>query len=191
MGIYPEKIAALANSPKRARKPEKFNAEGVAAGFECGCFARLCLDIDANDKRILDAGYQTNGCGFAVAAAECLSSELVGRNLTTLRGGCELSDSGDFIREFPKNRTHCRRIFDDALKSALADFRTRQIDDAGGEDALVCSCFGVTEGVLNRAINSSIADTVEEVGAICRAGTGCGSCRVGIEEMIDRASDFG
>lgn len=190
MGIYPDKIAALSGKPRNARKPTDSNAEGVAAAFECGCFVRVFLEIETEDKRVVNAGFQTNGCGFAVAAAEILTEEIVGRALTEFRGRFESSSIREAGSDIRPDRSHCARIGEEALASALADFRSRQIAVAGAGESLVCSCFGVSESAILSAISENFAETVEEVGDFCRAGTGCGSCRMVIAELLDRFGEI-
>lgn len=48
---------------------------------------------------------------------------------------------------------------------------------------IVCSCLGVFERTVNRAIDGG-AMTVEAVGRACGAGTDCGGCHELIEELI-------
>jgi len=48
---------------------------------------------------------------------------------------------------------------------------------------LVCHCMVVDEREVIAAIRRG-ARTVEEVGAACEAGTGCGSCRGAIESSL-------
>ena len=50
---------------------------------------------------------------------------------------------------------------------------------------LLCQCMLVSEREVVRAIRDG-ADTVDEVGNRCEAGTGCGSCRAGIELLIQQ-----
>jgi bacterioferritin-associated ferredoxin len=52
---------------------------------------------------------------------------------------------------------------------------------------IVCICKRVSEQQIRAAIDAGAA-TVAEVGACCRAGTGCGACHEYIAEMIE-ASD--
>jgi bacterioferritin-associated ferredoxin len=47
----------------------------------------------------------------------------------------------------------------------------------------VCLCQGVTDRTIRRAVRHGAA-TVDEVGAQCGAGTGCGGCREALEELI-------
>jgi NifU-like protein len=71
------------------------------------------------------------------------------------------------------------------LQDAFADFRAFQIEEFAGEKALICTCFGVSEERIEKAITENNLQTVEEVGEFCRAGTGCGSCQPLIQEIID------
>jgi assimilatory nitrate reductase catalytic subunit len=51
---------------------------------------------------------------------------------------------------------------------------------------IVCLCRALPE----HAIRAAIADgafSVEDVGAVCRAGTACGACRPTLERMIEEA----
>ena len=47
----------------------------------------------------------------------------------------------------------------------------------------VCICWAVTEAQVRRCIAEG-ADTVDEVGEGCAAGTGCGSCHERIAAML-------
>jgi bacterioferritin-associated ferredoxin len=48
---------------------------------------------------------------------------------------------------------------------------------------IVCSCLGVFERTVNRAIDAG-AVTVEAVGRACGAGTDCGACHELIDDLI-------
>ncbi len=47
----------------------------------------------------------------------------------------------------------------------------------------MCHCMVVSESEIAACIRAG-ATTVDEVGLACEAGSGCGSCRGGIEVMI-------
>ena len=49
--------------------------------------------------------------------------------------------------------------------------------------AMVCLCHGVSERKVAKAIERG-ADTIEEVGATCGAGTCCMGCHPTIETML-------
>jgi NifU-like protein len=186
--FYPDKISELFSAPKRAGKAAKTNAVGTGASFVCGSFLRFYLEIDAETKEIREARYKTNGCGFTIASAEVLAEKIVGRKLTELHGLNHAEFLGAIeseLGEFPAPRRHCAEICFDALQAAFGDFRALQIEEFAGEKALICTCFGISEDTIQSLIGEHQAETVEEVGDACNAGTGCGSCRFLIQELID------
>ncbi len=188
MSFYPNKINELFLKPKHAGKSEKTNAIGTGASFVCGSFVRIYLEIDAQ-KQIIDAKFKSNGCGFAIAAADVLAEKIVGKNLTALHGLNNLkAEIERELDKFPAHRKHCAEICIDALSQAFADFRALQIEEFAGEKALICTCFGVSEERIEKIIVETQAETVEEIGEICNAGTGCGSCQLLIQTILDDAS---
>lgn len=190
MDFYPPKISELFSAPKNAVKAAQTNAVGTGASFVCGSFVRVYLEIDRETKEIRAARYKTNGCGFAIAAAESLTEKLGGRKLTALHGLNHAELLGEIERElgeFAPSRRHCAELCFDALQAALADFRAFQIEEFAGEKALICTCFGVSEETVQQKITENPAATVEAIGAICNAGAGCGSCQGLIQELIDIA----
>ena len=58
----------------------------------------------------------------------------------------------------------------------------------GQEDKgpLICSCFGVSLGAIVDAIAGSGARSVEDIGAMLKAGTNCGSCRPELKSILER-----
>jgi NifU-like protein len=188
VSFYPDEIDRLFSAPERGGGAARANAVGTGASLRCGSFVRFYLEIDAPAKEIRDAKYKTNGCGFAIAAAEVLTKTVAGRKLTDLHG----LDRADLVAgietelgRFPAGRAHCAAICADALAAALQDFRARLIEEFAGEKALVCTCFGVSEETVQTLLAENRASSVEEIGALTHAGTGCGSCRFLIQELID------
>lgn len=188
MAFYPPEIAEKLRSVKFGAKDTAHNAAGVAVGFECGSFVRFYLDIDTQTNEIRKAAFRSNGCGFAVAAAEVLAAGIESEAITTLHGfdgkdvGAQLEAE---LGEFPAGRAHCLAASVEALKAALADHRARRIEEFRGETALICTCFGIEEKTIENAIDRGAAGSVEVIARVTRAGSGCGSCRMLIQEMID------
>ena len=48
----------------------------------------------------------------------------------------------------------------------------------------VCICAAVTDAEIRACIDGG-ADTVEEIGAHCQAGTSCGSCLDRLDDLLD------
>lgn len=189
--FYPPEITKKLASLKHVGQRGPANAVGTGAGFVCGSFVRFYLQIDTGTNEIENAAFKTNGCGFVIAAAELLAGGLTGRSLTDLHG----LESKEFhailaaeFGEYPGERAHCFEIALDALRGALADFRAFRLEEFRGEKALICTCFGISEDAVEQVIARDAPGTVEEVSRLTRAGSGCGSCRMLIQEMLDQSA---
>jgi NifU-like protein len=112
------------------------------------------------------------------AAAESISSRLRGMRLTDLHG--EIERGPEF-----EGRYECTSAVLSAVQNSFADHRARRIEEFHGETALICTCFGVAEETIDEFVRSSHANCVAEVSESLRAGSGCGSCRMLIQEIID------
>lgn len=188
MEFYPEKVNKRFQNPQNAGKAKDANAVGTNATFVCGAVLRLSLRIEVETKEILAAKFKTSGCGYLIASADVLTEKIVGRKLTELHGlenGSLQTEIETQLGIFEENRTHCFELPIQTLQDAFADFRAFQIEEFMGEKALICTCFSVSEEQIENAIAENHLETVEEVGEICNAGTGCGSCQPLIQEIID------
>jgi NifU-like protein len=186
--FYPAKVNERFCSQRHSRRIVDGNALGVEASFVCGSFVRFSLRIDTSLKAIAEAAFQTNGCGFMIAAADVLADAVTGRRLTELHGLNDAELQGQIENEldsFPQDRRHCGEACVAALHAAFADHRTRQVEEFRGENALICTCFGISEETIESCISENGVTTVEAVTDRCKAGSGCGSCRMLIQEVID------
>ena len=50
---------------------------------------------------------------------------------------------------------------------------------------IICHCFEVSREEIENAIREKGLKTVEEVGEVTNAGTGCGGCQEQIQESLD------
>jgi NifU-like protein len=186
--FYAEKIDALAGAPGLGGSIADADAVGISASFKCGSFVRYFLTIEPVTLVITDIKFQSDGCGYAVAAAASIASEVKGRGLSDLHG-LEASETlhaleADF-GTLPPERSQCFDIAVGALRSTLERFRERRVREFAGDTALICSCFGIGEDTIERAIDANHLKSVAEVSAATNAGTGCGSCRMLIQELLD------
>ncbi|MDQ2747320.1 MAG: iron-sulfur cluster assembly scaffold protein [Acidobacteriota bacterium] len=188
MNFYPEKVSERFHAPQNAGRTDDANAVGAGAAWVCGAVVRFFLRIDGQSKKILEAKFQTNGCGYAIAAADILAEKIVGSCLNEIHGA-EANVWRAIIEAaldiFPAPRTHCLELALKSVQNAFADFRVRQIEEFAGEKSLICTCFGVSEETIEKLIERAAPKTVEEVSALCNAGSGCGSCRFLIQELLD------
>lgn len=52
-------------------------------------------------------------------------------------------------------------------------------------DKIVCSCLGITTGMIKEAVDAG-ADTPEEVQEATGAGTACGACMEDVERLVEQ-----
>lgn len=190
--IYPKRVFEIFKVHKHIGRISDPNATGKSVVFECGTYVVFELLIERETRTIAKAGFRSNGCGFLIATAEIACAECMGRCLTDLHGLKDLPQAiVDKLEGFPDERLHCLHSVIDGLKNAFVDFRHRQIEEFAGEKALICTCFGISEESIEDAIKNNAAGTVERVGKVTNAGTGCGSCQLLIQEIIDSADATG
>lgn len=188
MDFYPLEISKKFHQPKNAGRISSANAVGNRATFVCGAVLRFTLLIDKNSKTITAAKFQTDGCGYLIAAAETLTEQIIGRKLAELHGLDEnftARQIEDALGDFPPERKHCLHLAMETLQAAFNDFRAAQLNEWTGEKALVCTCFGISEETIENLVTANSLQTVEEVTEKCNAGGGCGSCQPLIQEIID------
>lgn len=153
----------------------------------CGSFVEISIRID-DAGLIKGATFRTNGCGYLVAAADVLCGWLGKKKLAELHGLNEQELGGSVFTElgnFPLERVQCAELAFEALRATMALYRQRQIEEFQGEKALICTCFGVSEESVVEAVAANGLTEIEQVVENCRAGSGCGSCRMLIQEIID------
>ncbi len=167
------------SEPRHAGIARDANAEGRAAAFECGTSIRFTLRIEPEQLRIEEILFTTTGCGYMIHAADGLAERLTGKLLPELHALEEIGSG----TEFPAGREHCFSAPLEAVRLALAEFREARVREFHGESPLICTCFGVTEEVIEA--HAAAASSVEEIGDATNAGTGCGSCRMLIQEILD------
>lgn len=113
------------------------------------------------------------------AAAEDLAGSVIGRPMT------ELGANFDPRLARGPDREACVSASINALKAAFADHRARKVEEFSGEKALICTCFGIAEETVEQFVRATRPADVSDVTSELRAGGGCGSCRMLIQEIID------
>ena len=188
MTVYPGSVAELVGGGLSVEPVEGANAIGTDVNFGCGCFVRFSLRIDEASGVIQDVTFRSNGCGFMLASAQLLSRLIRGRNLTDLHGleGRELLEFQERL-ELPSNpdRHECFATALNAVKATFNDYRSFRLEEYSGEKALICTCFGISEETIEDHLSRRGVTSVDDVSRSIRAGSGCGSCRMLIQEIID------
>ena len=126
---YTDKVVDHFNNPRNVGSLDK-DADDVGTGLvgapECGDVMKLQIKVDDETQKITDARFKTFGCGSAIAASS-LATEWV--------RGKSIDDAGkvsnvEIVEELslPPVKIHCSVLAEDAIKSAIADYKQKQVD---------------------------------------------------------------
>jgi nitrogen fixation NifU-like protein len=121
---YSEKVLDHYANPKNVGTLDKSKPNvgtGLVGAPECGDVMRL--QIEVNDGVITDAKFKTFGCGSAIAASSLATEWLKGKSLDE----AVTIDNMDLVEELnlPPVKIHCSVLAEDAIKSAINDYRVK------------------------------------------------------------------
>ena len=122
---YSDKVIDHYSNPKNVGTLDKSKQNvgtGLVGAPECGDVMRL--QIEVNDNIITDAKFKTFGCGSAIAASSLATEWLKGM---TLDEAIKM-DNMELVEELnlPPVKIHCSVLAEDAIKSAINDYRKKQ-----------------------------------------------------------------
>ena len=122
---YSDKVIDHYTNPRNVgtlNKEAKNVGTGLVGAPECGDVMRL--QIEVNDENvIIDAKFKTFGCGSAIASSSLATEWLKGKTIDEAL----TIDNMDLVEDLalPPVKIHCSVLAEDAIKSAINDYRVK------------------------------------------------------------------
>jgi NifU-like protein len=158
---------------------------GRAGSMTCGATVRISLNVDES-QRIAEVKFKAAGCSVMVAAASFVTEEIKGEQTREVAAlvRSPTNTIAEALGEIPAEKSHCVALVREALLAAITTYSQSAREDWEGDDALICTCFCVSERTIETAIEAGGLQTIAEVTKACSAGGGCRSCYSLIEDIL-------
>ena len=123
---YSNKVLDHYENPRNVGSLDKDDPNvgtGMVGAPACGDVMKLQIQVD-DDGIITDAKFKTYGCGSAIASSSLLTEWVQGQSLDEV----EKIKNSDIAEELalPPVKIHCSVLAEDAIKSAIADYKGKQ-----------------------------------------------------------------
>jgi nitrogen fixation NifU-like protein len=123
---YSEKVIEHASNPRNVGTLDKEDPNvgtGLVGAPACGDVMRLQIRVD-DQGVIMDAKFKTFGCGSAIASSSLATEWIKGKKVEE----AEAIKNSDIVTELnlPPVKIHCSVLAEDAIKTAIADYRAKQ-----------------------------------------------------------------
>jgi NifU-like protein len=192
---YTDKVKEHFFNPRNIGRIDDADGVGEVGSIACGDALTLTLKIEKKSETIVDARFQTFGCGSAIASSSMLTEMIKGKIVDDALKITN-KDIADALGGLPPEKMHCSVMGREALEAAIANYRGEEqphLDEEEGveEGRIVCFCFGITEGKIRRVVKENDLKTVEDVTNYTKAGGGCGSCLDEIEQILEQIRPAG
>ena len=121
---YSEKVLDHYNKPKNVGSldPQKRNVgSGLVGAPECGDVMKLQILVE--DDKIVDANFKTFGCGSAIASSSLATEWIKGKSISE----ATTINNTHIVEELslPPVKIHCSVLAEDAIKTAINDYKVK------------------------------------------------------------------
>ncbi|SVB43315.1 uncharacterized protein METZ01_LOCUS196169 [marine metagenome] len=95
---------------------------GLVGAPECGDVMKLQIKVD--EGKIVDAKFKTFGCGSAIASSSLATEWIKGKTIDE----ANTIKNVEIVEELslPPVKIHCSVLAEDAIKSAIQDYKNKQ-----------------------------------------------------------------
>lgn len=121
--MYSKKVLDHFMNPRNVGEIPDADGVGMEGNPVCGDVMKIYIKVDGD--RIVDAKFQTFGCGAAIAVSSMITEMVKGKTLDEA-----MKISKDLVAEalggLPPQKMHCSNLGADALKKAIEDYLSKK-----------------------------------------------------------------
>ena len=127
MALYSDKVMDHFRNPRNVGVIEDADGIGEVGNAKCGDIMKMYLKIE--DDIIQDVKFETFGCGSAIASSSMATEMIKGKPLSE---AMKLTNQAvtEALDGLPAHKLHCSVLAEEAIQSALEDYRKRQEQEA-------------------------------------------------------------
>lgn len=121
--MYSKEVMDHFSNPRNVGEIADADGIGTEGNPVCGDVMKIFLKV--KDDKIVDAKFQTFGCGAAIAVSSMVTEMVKGKTLDEA-----LSISKETVSNalggLPPQKMHCSNLGADALRKAIEDYKNKQ-----------------------------------------------------------------
>ncbi len=120
---YSEKVMDHFLHPRNIGEIPDASGVGNVGNPVCGDIMRLYIKVD--NEKITDVKFKTFGCGAAISTSSMVTEMVKGK---TIAEAMEITNKAvaEALGGLPAVKMHCSVLAEEALKSAIEDYRKKQ-----------------------------------------------------------------
>ena len=119
MALYSDKVMDHFMNPRNVGCIEDADGVGEIGNAKCGDIMKIYLKIE--DDTIVDAKFETFGCGSAIASSSMATELIIGKPVAD---ALSLTNKAvvEALDGLPAHKVHCSVLAEEAIKNALKDY---------------------------------------------------------------------
>ena len=119
MALYSEKVMEHFRHPRNVGVIEDADGVGEVGNAKCGDIMKMYLKIEGDT--VVDAKFETFGCGSAIASSSMATELIIGKPLSEV---AKLTNKAvaEALDGLPAYKMHCSVLAEEAIQSALEDY---------------------------------------------------------------------
>ena len=123
MALYSDKVMEHFRNPHNLGKLDDADGIGEVGNAKCGDIMKMYLKI--TDGIVEDVKFETFGCGSAIASSSMATEMIKGKPVEEV---AQLTNKAvaEALDGLPDYKMHCSVLAEEAIKSALDDYYSRQ-----------------------------------------------------------------